>query len=175
MARKEIANKYSLLLRSLIFPENNKVDHIYWVVLNKNQDHSANWKSLAVSICMFDMLSQSVIKFDPIFHILWRVNWLWSDRMKGERWQWRHVRAAARAHCEKKGESLPTACTRCTVSTACTEHSRVHIVKSKGEREKEMAWPLFVLDAVCPTCTAQCVLAGFCIYCPLWPKAGIAV
>ena len=28
---------------------------------------------------MFDMLSQSVIKFDPIFHILWRVNWLWSD------------------------------------------------------------------------------------------------
>ena len=77
MARKEIANKYSLLSRSLIVPENNKVEDIELQGVLKNQDHLANWKILAVSICIFDTLSQSVTKFDPIFHIfhiLWRVN-----------------------------------------------------------------------------------------------------
>ena len=108
MARKEIANKYSLLSRSLIFPVNNKD-------ICRLASHGK------LEICTFDMLSQSVIKFDPLFHIfriLWRVNWLWSDLCV--RWQWRHVRPAARAPCAQKGEAWTlTACR----ALHCTLHS----------------------------------------------------
>ena len=53
------------------------------------------------------MLSEKNLPhFFEIFHILWRVNWLWSDLCV--RWQWRHVRPRLVPIVHKRGRGAWT-------------------------------------------------------------------